>query len=225
MNAANVIPLSSSQSVPYAKRTGRGAVSDPVHVCFGSFELDEADARLLRDGTALPLAPKPFGLLCALVRRPGSLLSKNELLDDVWGHQFVSESVLKTAISDLRTVLDDHPKQPRFIETVCRRGYRFIAATTAMPNAGAAPARASVSAIAFRDQSRAQAAAADPSGARGRVCGAKRAADCTVPKVPASRRETDFALAEPVFPTMEEVCYAHELRLRLRTQFLHAALQ
>ena len=223
MNAANVIPLSAPQSNTYGKNTGRAAPPNPIHVCFGSFELDEGDARLLRDATALPLAPKPFGLLCALVRRPGSLISKNALLDEVWGHQFVSESVLKTAVSDLRTVLDDHPKQPRFIETVCRRGYRFIAATTAMPNAGAAPARASVSAIAFRDQSCAQAAAADPSSARGWVCGAKRAAECTVPQVPASRRETDFALAAPVFPTMEEVCYAHELRLRLRARFLQAA--
>ena len=45
----------------------------------------------------------------------------------MWGHQFVGESVLKTAISDLRTVLGDNPRQPRFIETVSRRGYRFIA--------------------------------------------------------------------------------------------------
>ena len=58
-----------------------------------------------------------------------SLLTKHALLDEVWGHQFVSDSVLKTAISDLRTALDDDPRQPRFIETVSRRGYRFIAAT------------------------------------------------------------------------------------------------
>jgi DNA-binding winged helix-turn-helix (wHTH) protein len=66
------------------------------------------------------------------------------LLDEVWGHQFVSDSVLKTAISDLRTVLDDDPRHPHFIETVSRRGYRFIAATTAI--AAASAARASVSA-------------------------------------------------------------------------------
>src|SRR5262245_63766296 len=121
MNAANVIPLTAPQSVPCVKNAGRGPVASPVHVSFGSFELDEADARLLRDGTALPLAPRPFRLLCALARRPGSLLTKNALLDGVWGHQFVSESVLKTAVSDLRSVLDDHPKHPRFIETVSRR--------------------------------------------------------------------------------------------------------
>ena len=224
MNAANVIPLSASASVSYAKRAGRSAVADPVHVCFGAFELDEADARLLREGTALPLAPKPFALLCALARRARSLLSKNALLDEVWGHQFVSESVLKTAISDLRTVLDDHPKHPRFIETVSRRGYRFIAATTAARRTVAISEKASVSAIGFRNRSGAQAAA--PAGAAlGAVCDDKPAALRSAGKVPASMPATDCALAEPVFPTIEEICYAHELRLRLRAQFPSAALQ
>ena len=76
--------------------------------------------------------PTPFGLLCALARRPGALLTKHALLDEVWGHRFVSDSVLKGAISDVRTVLDDDPQHPRFIETVPRRGYRFIAALTAL---------------------------------------------------------------------------------------------
>ena len=68
-------------------------------------------------------------MLCALARNPGSLVTKNALLDRVWGHRFVTESVLKTAISEVRAALGDDPKQPRFIETVSRRGYRFIAAT------------------------------------------------------------------------------------------------
>ena len=131
MNAANVILLSAPQKTAYASSAKRAA-PNPVCVRFGPFELDEANARLSREGTAMTLAPKPFGLLCALARRPGSLLTKNELLDDVWGHQFVSESVLKTAISNVRTVLGDHPREPRFIETVCRRGYRFIASITAI---------------------------------------------------------------------------------------------
>ena len=107
------------------------AGSHPLRVRFGEFELDEANALLLRGGSAIPLfAPTPFGLLCALVRQPGSLLTKHALLDQVWGHSYVSDSVLKTAISDLRTVLVDDPRQPRYIETVARRGYRSIAATT-----------------------------------------------------------------------------------------------
>lgn len=96
---------------------------------FDRFELDEAEARLTCDGEPIALAPKPFAVLCALARTPGSLVTKNALLDLVWGHRFVTESVLKTAISEVRAALDDDPKQPRCIETVSRRGYRFIAAT------------------------------------------------------------------------------------------------
>jgi DNA-binding response OmpR family regulator len=68
--------------------------SNPVRVRFDRFELDEANARLLRDGTAVALPPTPFAVLCALVRQPGSLLTTSALLDEVWGHQFVTDSVL-----------------------------------------------------------------------------------------------------------------------------------
>jgi predicted ATPase len=98
-----------------------------VRARFGRFDLNEADGCLLRDGVLVAVAPTPFALLCALARQPGALLSKHALLDEVWGHQFVSESVLKTAISELRTLLEDDARRPRFIETVSRRGYRFIA--------------------------------------------------------------------------------------------------
>ncbi|HVF15919.1 MAG TPA: AAA family ATPase, partial [Steroidobacteraceae bacterium] len=104
--------------------------SCPLHVRFGDFELDEANARLTREGSAIGLSPRPFALLCALVRRPAALLSKHDLLDEVWGHRFVGNSVLKGAISDVRTILADDPQQSRFIETVPRRGYRFIAVVT-----------------------------------------------------------------------------------------------
>ncbi len=129
-----------------AKRTDHArssAGSNPVRVRFDRFELDEANARLLRDGTAVSLAPTPFAVLCALVRQPGSLLTTNALLDDVWGHQFVTDSVLRTAISELRTALDDDARKPRFIETVSRRGYRFIGAPSAIPVAPGAQPNAS----------------------------------------------------------------------------------
>jgi DNA-binding winged helix-turn-helix (wHTH) protein len=103
---------------------------------FDPFELDEADARLTRAGEPVPLAPKPFALLCALARTPRTLVTKNALLDSVWGHRFVSDSVLKSAISELRAALQDDPKQPRYIETVSRRGYRFIAAVSTPPTLG-----------------------------------------------------------------------------------------
>jgi predicted ATPase/DNA-binding winged helix-turn-helix (wHTH) protein len=112
--------------------TRKPADPRPLRVRFGEFELDEANAFLLRSGRSIDLAPTPFALLCALVRHPGALMSKHVLLDQVWGHRFVSDSVLKTAISDLRSVLADDPREPQYIETVARRGYRFIAKPAAL---------------------------------------------------------------------------------------------
>ena len=100
---------------------------------FDHFELDEADARLTRAGHPVAMAPRPFAVLCALARSPRMLVEKNALLDAVWGHRFVTESVLKTAISQVRAALGDDPKQPRYIETVSRRGYRFVAAPAGTP--------------------------------------------------------------------------------------------
>jgi DNA-binding winged helix-turn-helix (wHTH) protein len=105
---------------------------------FDRFELDEADARLTCAGEPVPLAPKPFAVLCTLARSPRKLVTKNALLDAVWGHRFVAESVLKSAISEVRAALGDDSKQPRYIETVSRRGYRFIAAPLGLSSQSAA---------------------------------------------------------------------------------------
>jgi DNA-binding winged helix-turn-helix (wHTH) protein len=123
---------------------------------FDRFELDQADARLTCDGRPIALAPKPFDVLCVLARAPRMLVTKNALLDAVWGHRFVTESVLKSAISEVRAALGDDPKQPRYIETVSRRGYRFIAAAVGAPsqsapvverNAAAGPGHAALTAL------------------------------------------------------------------------------
>src|SRR5215470_14470389 len=100
--------------------------ADPLRLRFDAFELDEADAQLVRDREPVALPPKAFGVLCTLARQPGRLVGKDALLDAVWGHRHVSESVLKTTISELRAALADDAKHPRYIETVSRRGYRFI---------------------------------------------------------------------------------------------------
>ena len=108
-----------------------------VRLPFDRFELDEGEARLTCGGQPVALAPKPFAVLCALARTPQMLVTKNALLDAVWGHRFVTESVLKSAISEVRAALGDDPKQPRYIETVSRRGYRFIGAQVAAPSQSA----------------------------------------------------------------------------------------
>ena len=110
----------------------------PARLRFARFELDEADARLTCAGEPVPLAPRPFAVLCTLARSAGRLVTKNALLDAVWGHQFVAESVLKSAISEVRAALGDDPRQPRYIETVSRRGYRFIAAPLCVSSQSAA---------------------------------------------------------------------------------------
>jgi DNA-binding winged helix-turn-helix (wHTH) protein len=72
-------------------------------------------------------------VLCALARTHGRLVTKNALRDLVWGHRFVTDAVLKSTISEVRAALGDDPKQPRYIETVWRHGYRFIGAAVSSP--------------------------------------------------------------------------------------------
>ena len=93
---------------------------------FGPYRLDLDAARLTRDGEPVALRPKAFDLLVALAARPDVLVTKDELLDRVWGRRFISEGVIKSIVGELRVALDDDPKRPRWIETVPRRGYRFI---------------------------------------------------------------------------------------------------
>jgi DNA-binding winged helix-turn-helix (wHTH) protein/tetratricopeptide (TPR) repeat protein len=101
--------------------------SEPLRLKFDVFDLDEANARLSRDGRPVSLPPKALAVLCALARQRGQLVKRNELLDAVWGHRHLSDSALKTAIGELRAALTDDPRAPRYIETVARFGYRFIA--------------------------------------------------------------------------------------------------
>jgi DNA-binding response OmpR family regulator len=109
----------------------------------GEYVLDESNARLTRDGKALDLPPKAFAVLCLLARNSQKLITKDELLDAVWGHRHVSESVLKTTINQVRTQLNDDPRAPRYIETLNRRGYRFVAQVA--PVSGSRPRAPEVS--------------------------------------------------------------------------------
>jgi len=130
-----------------------------LRLCFDEFELDETNARLTREGRPVPVPPKAFAVLCTLARQPGQLITKNALLDAVWGHQHISESVLKTVISELRAALSDDARQPRYIETASRRGYRFIGSTRPeqAPPAGAAErAQPALSPAIFADRPRSQ---------------------------------------------------------------------
>ena len=93
---------------------------------FGQVEVDVPAHTLSRDGQPQALEPKAFAVLIALLRRPGELLGREELLDEVWGHRHVTPSVLTRAIAQLRGALEDDVQQPRYIQTQHALGYRFI---------------------------------------------------------------------------------------------------
>ncbi|MFN7946580.1 MAG: winged helix-turn-helix domain-containing protein [Blastocatellia bacterium] len=95
---------------------------------FGPFRLDADERLLLRGGETVALPPKTFDLLLALVGQPGHLLEKETLLKTVWPDSFVEENNLADNISKLRKALGEGENGQKFIETVPKRGYRFIAA-------------------------------------------------------------------------------------------------
>src|SRR5207253_1657837 len=99
----------------------------PGRYLFGPFRLDLHSGELLRNKTAMPLEPKVFALLSFLVANHGRLVSRQELLDEVWPEAHVTDASLSRAVAALREALNDDPREPRYIATVPRRGYKFIA--------------------------------------------------------------------------------------------------
>lgn len=96
-------------------------------ICFGKFALDPENRRLLKDGAPVELGGRYFDALVLLVRERGQLVSKDRLHEDVWHGVPVTDEALSQAIMALRRILGDDAARPRFIETVPRHGYRFIA--------------------------------------------------------------------------------------------------
>jgi len=97
--------------------------------CFGAFELDLQEGRLSKSGIRIKLQGQPFQVLALLVGRPGQVVTREEIRQKLWaGDTFVEfDDGLNTAVGKLRAALSDVAENPRFIETVPRRGYRFIA--------------------------------------------------------------------------------------------------
>jgi len=93
---------------------------------FGRFRLDAAERVLLRDSEFVPLTPKVFDILLALVERGGRIVEKDELMKKVWPDTFVEEGNLTQNVSVLRKALGESSAGPQFIETIPRRGYRFV---------------------------------------------------------------------------------------------------
>jgi len=94
---------------------------------FGPFSLDPSERVISRDGTPLSLTPKVFDTLVCLVRNRGRLLTKDELLKEIWPDTFVEEVNLAVNISTLRKAFGENPQDARYIATVPGHGYRFVA--------------------------------------------------------------------------------------------------
>lgn len=107
---------------------------------FGEYALDLRTGELRRNGAALKLQPQPAKVLTVLAGRAGEVVTRQELSEQVWGSEtYVDfEHGLNYAIQQIRSVLEDDPKAPRFLETIPKRGYRFVAAVVTPGAAGQA---------------------------------------------------------------------------------------
>src|ERR1700676_3237897 len=96
---------------------------------FGAFELDLRAGELRRGGIRLPVQGRPLQVLAILLRNPGQLVTQEELRAELWpADTFVDfEHGIHNAVARLRAILGDTANTPRFIETLARRGYRFVA--------------------------------------------------------------------------------------------------
>lgn len=110
--------------------------ASPAMIRFGAFELDVEAGQLLRNRRAIRLKPQPFKLLHLLASRPGDVVTREEIRDLLWGADtYVDfEQGVNTAIKQIRDALNEDADHPLYVETIPKRGYRFIA-----PVEGAAP--------------------------------------------------------------------------------------
>ena len=110
------------------RRTEQAATLEepPAAVDLGHVQVDLAGHRLLRDGEALSIKPKAFELLAFLIRHPGQVFSRDQLLERVWGYDFAGETrTVDVHVHWLRSQVEDDPSTPRFIHTVRGVGYVF----------------------------------------------------------------------------------------------------
>ena len=99
----------------------------PIRLRFGDFEADLQTSELFRNGLRVPIQEKPFRILASLLLRPGELVSRNQIFEEVWADTYVQEDQsLNTAMRKVRLALGESTDFPQYIETVGSRGYRFI---------------------------------------------------------------------------------------------------
>jgi DNA-binding winged helix-turn-helix (wHTH) protein len=102
-------------------------------LAFGPFTFDPANGLLRRADSEIPLPPRVLGVLAYLLARPGQVVARQDLIDAIWKDAFVTDTSLAEAVSSLRQALGDDPQQPVYIQTLHRRGYRFVAPLAPAP--------------------------------------------------------------------------------------------
>ena len=122
LGVAPGVPVARQRAVPAPARAGR-----VLYEC-GGIRVDPGNRRLSRNGNEVALEPKAFAVLLVLLDRAGEMITRDELLDAVWGHRYVTPATLNRVMSMLRRAFDDDADNPRFIGTVHGSGYRFIGA-------------------------------------------------------------------------------------------------
>ena len=97
------------------------------NLLFAPYRLDLQNEQLWRADDLIPLRAKPFALLRYMAENPARLVLHEELRKAIWPTTYVSEGVLRVYLREVRAALEDNSESPRFIETIARRGYRFLA--------------------------------------------------------------------------------------------------
>ena len=176
-------------------------------VYFGPFRLDLSDGLLSRDGEEVRLPPRALTILQHLVERAGRIVSKQSLMDVAWKDAHVSETSLTEAVGLIRQALGDDPQKPEFIQTVHRRGYRFIApiatdAPSSTPQDGSQPPEDSSGANdvagAAASSTRRRGGRRSPASLRGGRCStARRRCWVWMARRPSAARAVRFASTSP----------------------------
>jgi DNA-binding winged helix-turn-helix (wHTH) protein/Tfp pilus assembly protein PilF len=115
---------------------------------FDDVKIDRRNFQIIKSGAERRITPRAFEVLLFLVENAGRVVSKQELFDEVWKESFVTDNALTRMVKEIRQVLGDDADAPRYIETIPKRGYRFIALTSSTKNEIKPPGGVSISSIA-----------------------------------------------------------------------------
>ena len=113
------------------KCTGSGSCPGPIRLnqmnyAFENFDVDVATFELRKDGVVQPMEKQVFDLLLLLVATPDRVISKDEIVDAVWGGRAISDAAINSRISTLRAALGDSGREQRLIKTIHNQGLRFV---------------------------------------------------------------------------------------------------